>query len=160
MIIGKTNIPEFAAGSHTYNSVFGLTKNPWNTLLSAGGSSGGAAAALATGMSWFASGSDLGGSLRNPASWCGVVGLRPTSGLIPHGPSNFPFFNLSVDGPMARNIEDLSIFLDAMVEYNDEEILKFVASECDIATIDFENVDINGNNFLRIINIIILDQIL
>ena len=76
LIIGKTNIPEFAAGSHTYNSVFGLTKNPWNTSLSAGGSSGGAAAALATGMSWFASGSDLGGSLRNPASWCGVVGVE------------------------------------------------------------------------------------
>ena len=123
LIIGKTNIPEFAAGSHTYNSVFGLTKNPWNTSLSAGGSSGGAAASLATGMSWFASGSDLGGSLRNPASWCGVVGLRPTSGLIPHGPSNFPFFNLSVDGPMARNVEDLSIFLDAMVGHNKNDPL-------------------------------------
>ena len=125
LIIGKTNIPEFAAGSHTYNSVFGLTKNPWNTSLSAGGSSGGSAAALATGMSWFASGSDLGGSLRNPASWCGVVGLRPTPGLIPHGPSNFPFFNLSVDGPMARNVEDLSIFLDAMVDHNKNDPLSF-----------------------------------
>ena len=125
LIIGKTNIPEFAAGSHTYNNVFGLTKNPWNTSLSAGGSSGGSAAALATGMSWFASGSDLGGSLRNPASWCGVVGLRPTSGLIAHGPSNFPFFNLSVDGPMARNVEDLSIFLDAMVDHNKNDPLSF-----------------------------------
>ena len=129
LIIGKTNIPEFAAGSHTYNSVFGLTKNPWNTSLSAGGSSGGSAAALATGMSWFASGSDLGGSLRNPASWCGVVGLRPTSGLIAHGPSNFPFFNLSVDGPMARNVEDLSIFLDAMVAYNKNDPLSFKGSK-------------------------------
>ena len=125
LIIGKTNIPEFAAGSHTYNNVFGLTKNPWNTSLSAGGSSGGSAAALATGMSWFASGSDLGGSLRNPASWCGVVGLRPTSGLIAHGPSSFPFFNLSVDGPMARNVEDLSIFLDAMVDHNKNDPLSF-----------------------------------
>jgi amidase len=129
LIIGKTNIPEFAAGSHTYNSVFGLTKNPWNTSLSAGGSSGGAAAALATGMCWFASGSDLGGSLRNPASWCGVVGLRPTSGLIPHGPSNFPFFNLSVDGPMARNVEDLSIFLDAMVDHNRNDPLSFKSTK-------------------------------
>ena len=125
LIIGKTNIPEFAAGSHTYNNVFGLTKNPWNTSLSAGGSSGGSAAALATGMSWFASGSDLGGSLRNPASWCGVVGLRPTSGLIAHGPSSFPFFNLSVDGPMARNVKDLSIFLDAMVDHNKNDPLSF-----------------------------------
>lgn len=125
IILGKTNIPEFAAGSHTYNSLFGLTKNPWNTSLSAGGSSGGSAAALASGMAWFASGSDLGGSLRNPASWCGVVGLRPTPGLIPHGPSKFPFFNLSVDGPMARNVEDLSIFLDAMATYNNKDPLSF-----------------------------------
>tara|TARA_A100001015_G_scaffold318307_1_gene437822 strand:- start:688 stop:2115 length:1428 start_codon:yes stop_codon:yes gene_type:complete len=125
IILGKTNIPEFAAGSHTYNDLFGLTKNPWNTSLSAGGSSGGSAAALASGMAWFASGSDLGGSLRNPASWCGVVGLRPTPGLIPHGPSNFPFVNLSVDGPMARNVEDLSIFLDAMVDYNNKDPLSF-----------------------------------
>ena len=107
-----------------YNKLFGLTKNPWNTSLSSGGSSGGSAAALATGMAWFASGSDLGGSLRNPASWCGVVGLRPTPGLVPHGPSKFPFFNLSVDGPMARNVEDLSIFLDAMIDYNNKTLYK------------------------------------
>ena len=125
IIIGKTNTPEFGAGSHTYNKLFGLTKNPWNTSLSSGGSSGGSAAALATGMAWFASGSDLGGSLRNPASWCGVVGLRPTPGLVPHGPSKFPFFNLSVDGPMARNVEDLSIFLDAMIDYNNKDPLSF-----------------------------------
>lgn len=125
IILGKSNIPEFAAGSHTYNDLFGTTKNPWNINLSAGGSSGGSAAALASGMAWFATGSDLGGSLRNPASWCGVTGLRPTPGLIPHGPNKFPFFNLSVDGPMARNIEDLSIFLDAMVTHNNRDPLSF-----------------------------------
>ncbi len=118
VILGKTNTPEFAAGSNTYNDVFGVTKNPWNLKLSAGGSSGGSGAALASGMSWFSSGSDLGGSLRNPASWNGVVGLRPTPGLIAHGPSKMPFNSLSLNGPMARNIDDLSIFLDSMVSYN------------------------------------------
>ena len=125
VILGKTNVPEFAAGSHTYNELFGLTKNPWNINLSAGGSSGGSAAALASGMAWFATGTDLGGSLRNPASWCGVVGLRPTPGLIPHGPAKYPFFNLSVAGPMARNVEDLSILLDAMVGFNIKDPLSF-----------------------------------
>ena len=125
IILGKTNVPEFAAGSHTYNQLFGLTKNPWNTNLSAGGSSGGSAAALATGMAWFATGTDLGGSLRNPASWCGITGLRPTPGLVPHGPSKFPFFSLNVNGPMARNVEDLCIFLDAMVNYNNRDPLAF-----------------------------------
>ena len=118
LVLGKTNTPEFAAGSNTFNDVFGTTKNPWNLKLSAGGSSGGSGAALASGMAWFATGSDLGGSLRNPASWNGVVGLRPTPGLISHGPSNNPFNTLSVSGPMARNITDLSIFLDAMAVYN------------------------------------------
>ena len=125
IILGKSNIPEFAAGSHTYNDLFGTTNNPWNTTLSAGGSSGGSAAALASGMAWFATGSDLGGSLRNPASWCGVTGLRPTPGLIPHGPAKMPFLNLSVDGPMARNIEDLSLFLDAMITHNNKDPLSF-----------------------------------
>ncbi len=114
IVLGKTNIPEFAAGSHTFNQLFGTTKNPWNIKLSSGGSSGGSAAALASGMAWLATGSDLGGSLRNPASWCGVTGLRPTAGLVAHGPSNLPYDTLSVDGPMARNTEDLALFLDAM----------------------------------------------
>ena len=125
VVLGKTNIPEFAAGSHTYNDLFGTTKNPWNLSLSAGGSSGGSAAALATGMAWFATGTDLGGSLRNPASWCGVVGLRPTPGLIPQGPSKTSFSNLSVNGPMARNVTDLSIFLDALVDHNNRDPLSY-----------------------------------
>ena len=98
--------------------MFGTTKNPWNLSLSAGGSSGGSAAALASGMAWFATGTDLGGSLRNPASWNGVVGLRPDSGLIAHGPSRMPFNTLSLNGPMARNIEDLAIFFQSMISYD------------------------------------------
>ena len=117
IIFAKTNLPEFAAGSHTYNQVFGLTKNPWNKFNSSGGSSGGSASALASGMAWFATGNDFGGSLRNPASWCGVVGLRPSPGLIPRGPSELPFNNITVEGPMARNVEDLALFLDSMVGY-------------------------------------------
>ena len=118
IILGKTNTPEFAAGSNTFNDVFGTTKNPWNLSLSAGGSSGGSGAALASGMAWFATGTDLGGSLRNPASWNGVVGLRPSPGLIAHGPSKMPFNNLSLNGPMARNVEDLLVFFKAMVSYD------------------------------------------
>jgi len=114
IIIGKTNTPEFGAGSNTFNEVFGITANPWNTNYTAGGSSGGTASALATGAAWLGTGSDLGGSLRNPASFCGVVGLRPTIGTVAHGPTNLPFNDLSVDGPMARNVEDVSIFLDTM----------------------------------------------
>jgi amidase len=85
--LGKTNAPEWGAGSHTFNPVFGVTRNPWDTTRSAGGSSGGAAAALACRLVALADGSDLGGSLRNPAAWCGVVGLRPTPGLVPAWPS-------------------------------------------------------------------------
>ena len=118
VILGKTNTPELAAGSNTFNDVFGTTKNPWNLSLSAGGSSGGSGAALASGMAWFATGTDLGGSLRNPASWNGVVGLRPSPGLIAHGPSKMPFNNLSLNGPMARNVEDLLVFFKAMVSYD------------------------------------------
>ncbi|HIB20840.1 MAG TPA: amidase, partial [Rhodospirillales bacterium] len=91
VIIGKTNTPEFATGGNTYNDVFGATRNPWNTALSAGGSTGGGAAGLISGMFPIASGSDLGGSLRIPAAFCGVMGLRPTPGLVPSGPKNLPF---------------------------------------------------------------------
>src|SRR5690606_20418218 len=85
--IGKTNVPEFAAGSHTFNPIFGATRNPYDPTRTAGGSSGGAAAALATGLHPIADGSDMGGSLRNPASFCNVVGLRPAPGRVPSHPS-------------------------------------------------------------------------
>ncbi len=110
IFIGKTNTPEFGAGSHTFNEVFGVTRNPHNLDRSAGGSSGGAAAALATGMLPLADGSDLGGSLRNPAAWCGVVGFRPSLGSIAAGPVSSGFVNdLATNGPMARTVEDAAL---------------------------------------------------
>jgi amidase len=115
IIYAKSNTPEFGAGANTFNEVFGATRNPWNTSRSAAGSSGGAAVALATGMAWLAHGSDLGGSLRNPASFCGIVGLRPTPGRVAHTPGNKVDNRLSVEGPMARNVEDCALMLDAMV---------------------------------------------
>ncbi|MGN6377396.1 MAG: amidase family protein [Gaiellales bacterium] len=113
ILIGKTNTPEWGAGSHTFNPVFGATRNPWDVSRSAGGSSGGAAVALACRLLPIADGSDLGGSLRNPAAWNGVLGLRPTPGLIPREPGGswLPF---SVDGPMARTARDLGLLLEAM----------------------------------------------
>ena len=114
LVTGKTNTPEFGAGANTFNDLFGATVNPWNTKLSAAGSSGGSAVALATGMAWLAHGSDLGGSLRNPASFNGIVGMRPSPGRVPSTPNSDPFSFLSVDGPMARNVPDLALMLDAM----------------------------------------------
>jgi len=110
--IAKSNVPEFA-GAHTFNPVWGTTRNPWNLGRSAGGSSGGAAAALAAGEVWLANGSCLGGSLRIPASFCGVVGLRPSPGVVPRGRGLPAFDHLWVEGPMARNVQDLALFLDA-----------------------------------------------
>ena len=109
--IGKTNVPEFAMGSHTYNKVYGTTFNPYDLTKSAGGSSGGAAAALAAGLLPIANGSDLGGSLRNPANFNNIVGFRPTVGLIPLAPSIMPFGNLAVKGPMARTVGDIAFLL-------------------------------------------------
>ena len=114
IVAAKTNTPEFAAGANTFNEVFGPTLNPWNTALSCAGSSGGSAVALATGTAWLASGSDLGGSLRNPASFCSVVGMRPSPGRVARGPTVLPFESLSVAGPMARNVGDTALMLDAM----------------------------------------------
>lgn len=114
IILGKTNVPEFALGANTYNDVFGATRNPWNPQLSAGGSTGGGAAALATGMIALAQGSDLGGSLRIPASFCGVVGLRPSPGLVPSYPSMHLWDTLAVNGPMARTVEDVALLLQVM----------------------------------------------
>jgi amidase len=114
VIYAKSNTPEFGAGANTFNEVFGATRNPWDTSKSAAGSSGGAAVALATGMAWLAHGSDMGGSLRNPASFCGVVGLRPSIGRVAHTPKFGINRTLGVQGPMARNIADVALLLDAM----------------------------------------------
>jgi len=112
--IGKTNVPEFAMGSHTYNKVYGTTFNPYDLTKSAGGSSGGAAAALACGMVPIADGSDLGGSLRNPANFNNVVALRPTVGLVPTAPNMMPFIGFAVKGPMARSVSDTAFLLSAI----------------------------------------------
>jgi amidase len=114
VVYAKSNTPEFGAGAHTFNEVFGATRNPWNTSRSASGSSGGAAVALATGMAWLAHGTDMGGSLRNPASFCGIVGMRPSIGRVPHSPAFKIDRNLTVHGPMARTVEDIALLLDAM----------------------------------------------
>ncbi len=114
IILGKTNTPEFAAGGNTFNEVFGCTRNPWNPALSAGGSTGGGAVGLATGMIALAEGTDLGGSLRVPASFCGVVGLRPSPGLVPTYPSAYLWDNMQVTGPMARTAEDVALMLGAV----------------------------------------------
>ncbi|WP_062434483.1 amidase [Herbidospora daliensis] len=114
VMIGKTNTPEFGTGSHTVNEVFGATRNPYDLSRSAGGSSGGAAAALAAGMTALADGSDMGGSLRNPASFCNIVGLRPTPGRVPSKSTTAAWFTLGVSGPMARTVQDLALFLTAI----------------------------------------------
>lgn len=114
VVYAKTNTPEFGAGANTFNEVFGATVNPWNTAMSAAGSSGGSAVALATGMAWLAHGSDLGGSLRNPASFCGIVGMRPSPGRVACLPGVPLDRQLSVQGPMARNVEDCAFFLDCL----------------------------------------------
>ena len=112
--IGKTNVSEFGMGSHTYNEVYGTTLNPYDLTKSAGGSSGGAGAALAAGLLPLASGSDLGGSLRNPANFNNIVALRPTVGLVPAAPTALPFLGFTVKGPMARSVADVAFLLSAM----------------------------------------------
>jgi len=112
--VGKTNTPEFGAGSQTYNEVFGETLNPYDTSKTCGGSSGGAAVALACGMQPIADGSDLGGSLRNPASFCNVVGFRTSPGRVPVWPNPSGWFPLSVQGPMARTVQDAALMLSTI----------------------------------------------
>lgn len=114
IVLGKTNTPEFAAGGNTWNEVFGPTRNPYAPDRSAGGSTGGGAAALATGMIALAEGTDLGGSLRIPASFCGVVGLRPSVGLVPTWPSDWEWDTLQVTGVLARSVTDLAVSLQAV----------------------------------------------
>ncbi|HTK94897.1 MAG TPA: amidase [Terriglobales bacterium] len=112
--LGKTNLPEFAAGSQTFNAVFGATLNPYDVSKTCGGSSGGAAVAVACGMLPFADGGDLAASLRNPANYCNVVALRPTPGRVPSWPAPNAWNTLSVLGPVARTVEDAAFLLSAM----------------------------------------------
>jgi amidase len=114
LVIGKTNVPEFGLGSHTYNAVYGTTRNPYDLSKSAGGSSGGAGAALASGMLAIADGSDYGGSLRNPANFNNVVALRPSVGLVPTAPTPFPMASWAVNGPMGRSVSDVAFLLSVM----------------------------------------------
>jgi amidase len=125
IVIGKTNSPEFGAGGNTFNAVFGATRNPWNPALSCGGSSGGAAVAVATGMGPIAQGSDLGGSLRVPASFCGVVGFRTSPGLVPSHPRALVWDTLGVAGPIARTVADVALMLAAMAGADDRHPLSY-----------------------------------
>lgn len=120
--LGKANLSELG-GANTTNAVLGTTRNPWDTALTCGGSSGGSAVALATGQVWLAHGNDVGGSLRIPASFCGVTGLRPTPGRVPRRSILNPFDTVFVDGPMARDIGDLALFFDAMVGFDSADPL-------------------------------------
>ena len=119
IVIGKTNTPEFGAGANTYNAVFGATRNPWKLSHTCGGSSGGSAVALACGLGPLATGTDLGGSLRIPASFCGVVGFRTSAGRIPIYPSFLGWDTLAVEGPMARTVEDAALMLSVLARKDD-----------------------------------------
>ncbi len=127
IVIAKSNTPEFGAGGNTVNDVFGHTCNPWDTRLTSGGSSGGSAAAIASGEGWLATGSDMAGSVRLPASFCSVVGLRPSPGRVAHGPRSLAFSMLDVDGPIARNVVDAALMLDAMTGQHPEDPLSLAA---------------------------------
>ena len=122
--VAKSNVPEWAGGN-TFNPVFGATRNPWDLRMSVGGSSGGSAAALASGSVWLATGNDLGGSLRTPAAFNGVVGLRPGPGRVPRGTRLPAMDTLWVEGPMARCVDDLALMLDAGVGYQADDPLSF-----------------------------------
>ena len=123
LFIGKTNVPELALGSHTFNRLFGLTANPYDPQRTAGGSSGGAAVALATGMLPLADGGDMGGSLRNPASFCNVVGMRPSIGRVPDARPMGWFARLFTPGPMARTVSDAALLLSVQAGHYPEDPL-------------------------------------
>jgi amidase len=125
IVIGKTNTPEFAFGPNTVNSVFGATRNPWDLSRTSGGSSGGSAAGLATGMFPIAEGTDLGGSLRGPAAFCGVVGFRTTPGLVPRYPSVLGWDSYSVEGPMARTVGDAALMLSVIAGLDERAPLSY-----------------------------------
>ncbi|WP_449065031.1 amidase family protein [Planomonospora algeriensis] len=141
--VGKTNTPEFGTGSHTVNEIFGATRNPYDLSRSAGGSSGGAAAALACGMVPLADGSDMGGSLRNPASFCNVVGLRPTPGRVPSPSPTAAWFTLGVSGPMARTVADLTLLMSVVAGFDPASPLS-VAESGAVFTEPLDLLDLTG----------------
>lgn len=123
VVYAKSNLPEFGTGGTTFNDVFGITRTPHNTSFASGGSSGGAAASLAAGSAWLSQGSDMAGSLRTPASFCGITSLRPSPAKIYSDSEFTPFEILGAAGPMARNIEDLALFADVMMSRNNDSML-------------------------------------
>ncbi len=127
IVMGKSNTPEFGAGGSTFNEVFGRTRNPWNTSLTCGGSTGGGSVSVATGEVFLAHGSDHGGSLRRPGTYCSTVGIRPSAGRVTRGTSNNLYSPQSVQGPMARNVADLALFLDTMAGFCPEDAMTFDA---------------------------------
>ena len=129
IVLAKTNTPEWSAGANTRNAVYGATGNPFDPALSAAGSSGGSAVALATGMVPLATGTDMGGSLRNPAAWCGVVGFRPTPALVPDAEAPAGVSDMSVIGPMARSVGDLCLLLSAMVPDDSRDTIRHPATD-------------------------------
>jgi amidase len=142
VLVGKTNVPEFAAGSHTVNRVFGPTRNPYDVTRSAGGSSGGAAAALAARFVPIADGSDMGGSLRNPASFCGVVGMRPTPGLVPSSAERDAFNPLATNGPLGRTIADVALVLSVIAATPSSDMYDACPNTASLRTLD--PVDLHG----------------
>lgn len=143
IILGKTNTPEFGAGANTYNSLFGVTRNPWKLSHTCGGSSGGAAVALACGLGPLATGSDLGGSLRIPAAFCGVVGFRTSPGIIPIYPRLLAWDTLALEGPMARNVKDTALMLSVMAGQDDRCPISLPVEKKDFLTA-VENLEIKG----------------
>ncbi len=129
LVVGKTNTPEMGAGGNTFNAVFGATRNPWDTRKNAGGSSGGAAVSLAAGQVWLSQGSDLAGSLRTPAMYNGIVGMRPSPGRAFGGPLAMGFSAEGISGPMARSVADCALFLDAMCGYDERAPLSLPAPD-------------------------------
>ena len=125
IVIGKTNLPEFAAGGNTFNDVFGATRNPWDTRMTPSGSSGGSASALACGQVWLATGNDFGGSIRTPASFCSITGLRPSPGMVARVQKQ-PYSPLSVEGPMARTVSDVALMFDAEAGFHAHDPLSQV----------------------------------
>ena len=144
IVMGKTNTPELGAGGNTFNEVFGATLNPWNTELNAAGSSGGAAVSLATGEVWLSHGSDHGGSLRTPAAYNGIVGLRPSPGRVP-GKGEAAFFIEGLEGPMARSVRDCALFLDAMAGFEPASPTSYPAD-----TEPFQNAVVRADGKVRI----------